>query len=135
VSIKLTLRSQVFVLWPDDGTWYRGTVRRCDPQKYQALIFYEDTEEEEKANLRELISKGEIAFSKQAHTFSTVSVCVAGEFPLCLVVSYFVIVDVFIHCRGNTARRPCMPFKRSRIDRNVLREGAARGGAIFGRRS
>lgn len=55
---------QVFVLWPDDGTWYRGKVRKCNPEEMTALIYYEDTDEKEQANMQELISEGQIAFSK-----------------------------------------------------------------------
>ena len=57
--------AQVFVLWPDDGTWYRATVRDIDYAKRSALIYYEDTEEEEpEAALWKLVADGEIAFSE-----------------------------------------------------------------------
>lgn len=37
---------QVFVLWPDDGTWYKGQVEECDVAAGKASIYYEETEEQ-----------------------------------------------------------------------------------------
>lgn len=55
---------QVFVLWPGDGTWYRGKVRRFNPENLKGLVFYLDTEEKEHADFIELVSEGQIAFSE-----------------------------------------------------------------------
>ena len=64
-SVMAAPPPQVFVLWPDDGTWYRATVREIDHATREALIYYEDTEEEEPgADLWKLVADGEIAFSE-----------------------------------------------------------------------
>jgi len=57
--------SQVYVLWPDDGSWYRGTIRKYSSEEMSAVIFYEDTDEKETVNLEELIAEGQIAFSER----------------------------------------------------------------------
>jgi hypothetical protein len=56
--------AQVFVLWPDDGTWYRGTVKKFSPTERTAVIYYDDTGEKESADLGELVGEGQIAFSE-----------------------------------------------------------------------
>ena len=55
---------EVFTLWPENGKWYRGKIRKCNPADMSALIFYEDTDEKEEADLEELISEGQISFCK-----------------------------------------------------------------------
>ncbi|PRW33553.1 PHD finger 3 [Chlorella sorokiniana] len=55
----------VYVLWPDDGTWYKGHVEECDVAAEKATIYYDETEErEEGADLEELIRDGQIAFKE-----------------------------------------------------------------------
>lgn len=51
------------MLWPDNGEWYRATVEEIAVKNMTAELFYEDTEEQETANLAELIEEGQIAFS------------------------------------------------------------------------
>jgi hypothetical protein len=63
VSLDLVDR-EVFVLWPDDGTWYRGRIEECTPKIGKAEIFYQETDEQEEADLTELIKDGQIAFSE-----------------------------------------------------------------------
>lgn len=55
---------QVYVLWPDDGTWYRGQVEEVDEAAGKASIFYSETEEQEEADLKELVGDRQIAFSE-----------------------------------------------------------------------
>ena len=55
---------QVFVLWPDDGSWYKGRVTECDVDNAKATIYYDETEETEECDLKELIGDGQIAFSE-----------------------------------------------------------------------
>lgn len=55
---------QVYVLWPDDGTWYKGRVTSCDIENAKATIYYDETEETEECDLKELIRDGQIAFSE-----------------------------------------------------------------------
>lgn len=56
--------AQVFVLWPDDGSWYKGRVTECDVDNAKATIYYDETEETEECDLKELIGDGQIAFSE-----------------------------------------------------------------------
>eukprot|EP00887_Chlorella_sp_A99_P000072 scaffold16.g72.t1 len=90
VSDALLLKT-VYVLWPDDGTWYRAKVQECDqgelgawramagrgPQASTATLFYTSTNEEEKgADLAELIKDGQIAVIEPRRLDH---VCSAGE--------------------------------------------------------
>jgi hypothetical protein len=59
---------QVFVLWPDDGSWYKGRVTECDVDNAKATIYYDETEETEECDLKELIGDGQIAFSEWGRT-------------------------------------------------------------------
>ncbi|EFN53710.1 hypothetical protein CHLNCDRAFT_53651 [Chlorella variabilis] len=54
----------VYVLWPDDGTWYKGRVTSCDIENAKATIYYDETEETEECDLKELIRDGQIAFKE-----------------------------------------------------------------------
>ena len=56
--------AQVFVLWPDDGSWYKGRVTECDVDNAKATVYYDETEETEECDLKELIGDGQIAFSE-----------------------------------------------------------------------
>lgn len=35
---------QVYVLWPDDGAWYKGSVEEVDVEAGNATIYYDETE-------------------------------------------------------------------------------------------
>ena len=71
----------VYVLWPDDGTWYRGEVTECSVggggggegeggdgaaagSSASATIYYVSTQETEECDLAELVADGQIAFSE-----------------------------------------------------------------------
>ena len=46
----------VFVLWPDNGLWYKAVIQKCNPTHMTGTIYYDDTEEQEDdADLDELI--------------------------------------------------------------------------------
>jgi hypothetical protein len=80
------------VLWPDNGTWYRAEVEDLSVKNMTADLFYGDTEEQETANLAELIEEGQIAISTccrrasvgpascQGHT----QYCFPAHSPACL---------------------------------------------------
>ena len=53
------------MLWPDDGTWYKGEVMECDVQNAKATVYYDETEETEECDLGELVRDGQIAFSER----------------------------------------------------------------------
>lgn len=53
------------MLWPDDGTWYKGRIKKCDVADAKAIIYYAETEETEEADLQDLVKDGQIAFSER----------------------------------------------------------------------
>ncbi|WPT11542.1 PHD finger protein 3 [Picochlorum sp. SENEW3] len=55
----------VYTLWPDNGIWYKGKVKKCNPAEMTALLFYQGTDEKEEADLEELIGEKQIAFSEE----------------------------------------------------------------------
>lgn len=61
VSKELVGR-EVFTLWPDNGMWYKGKVRKCNPADMSAMLYYQDTNEKEEADLEELVNEKQIAF-------------------------------------------------------------------------
>lgn len=55
----------VYTLWPDNGIWYKGKVKKCNPAEMTALLYYQGTDEKEEADLEELIMEKQIAFSEE----------------------------------------------------------------------
>ncbi|GAB4816000.1 hypothetical protein N2152v2_003046 [Parachlorella kessleri] len=62
---KALVGEEVFVLWPDNCTWYRAEVEDLSVKNMTADLFYAETEEQETANLAELIQEGQIAFQEE----------------------------------------------------------------------
>jgi hypothetical protein len=56
------------VLWPDEEvgtcTWYKAHVSECDVASGKGTIHYDETNETEECDLKELIQEGHIAFSE-----------------------------------------------------------------------
>jgi hypothetical protein len=55
---------QVYVLWPDNSTWYLAEVVSIRVRALRASLHYPETVEEEDADLAELIGEGQVAFSE-----------------------------------------------------------------------
>lgn len=53
---------EVYTLWPDNGRWYKGKVTKCNPAEMTAMLFYQETNEKEEADLQEMIDEKQIAF-------------------------------------------------------------------------
>ncbi|KAL4856957.1 hypothetical protein ACK3TF_002657 [Chlorella vulgaris] len=58
----------VYVLWPDEEvgtcTWYKAHVSECDVASGKGTIHYDETNETEECDLKELIQEGHIAFKE-----------------------------------------------------------------------
>ncbi|EFJ45538.1 hypothetical protein VOLCADRAFT_94313 [Volvox carteri f. nagariensis] len=52
------------LLWPEDGTWWEGTVLDHDitSARHHARIYYDSTAQEEEVKLLDLVSSGEVAW-------------------------------------------------------------------------
>jgi hypothetical protein len=59
---KTLVGREVYTLWPDNGRWYKGKVTKCNPAEMTAMLFYQETNEKEEADLREMIDEKQIAF-------------------------------------------------------------------------
>ena len=66
------LDKSVYVLWQDDGAWYRAEViefsGECEGGEggaASATIYYVSTQETEECDLAELVADGQIAFSER----------------------------------------------------------------------
>lgn len=55
---------QVYVLWPENSTWYLAEVVSIRVRALRASLHYPETVEEEDADLAELIGEGQVAFSE-----------------------------------------------------------------------
>lgn len=73
VSKQLVGR-EVFTLWPDNGMWYKGKVRKCNPADMSAMLYYQETNEKEEADLEELVNERQIAFCTLCCTVHTLCV-------------------------------------------------------------
>lgn len=60
---KTFVGRDVFVLWPDNGLWYKAAIQKCNPTQMTGTIYYDDTEEQEDdADLDELIRERSLAY-------------------------------------------------------------------------